>query len=193
MSRLLTEPRRTGREATDNWNRVIIPQRVKDRAYRKIVRAVNGCWISTYSTASHGYAQIGWQSKAEGRHIVLAHRASWEEVNGPVPVGMTLDHRCREKRCVNPAHLRLLDNFENARRINGMDWNLGLCPNGHPNSMLITTHRTDKQGNRRDGRRCSECVKLYTGRNNWRNGHPGEPMPEKWLLASERHELGEAA
>lgn len=193
MSHLLTEPRRTGHEATDNWNRVVIPQRVKDRAYKKIVRAVNGCWISTYSVASHGYAQIGWQSKAEGHHIVLAHRASWEKVNGSVPVAMTLDHRCREKRCVNPKHLRLMENFENGRRTNGVDWRVGECANGHPNSMLADDpHRTDKRGNPRIGKRCSECMKVYAARGNWRARHAGEPLPESLLLTSERRELGAA-
>lgn len=174
------------------WNRVIIPQRVKDRAHEKVVRAANGCWISTYSTGSHGYAQIGWKNSGQ-QHMVLAHRAVWERLNGPVPIGMTLDHRCKSKRCVNPEHLRLLDNFENGRRINGADWKLGECANGHPNSMLGDTFRADRHGNRRDGLRCRECRKLYQLRNNWRTRHPGEPMPSRLLLASEVPEFGEVA
>ncbi|MCD1287303.1 MULTISPECIES: HNH endonuclease signature motif containing protein [unclassified Brevibacterium] len=185
---------RTGADSTDNWNRGVIPQRVMDRAHEKIVRSMNGCWISTYSTASHGYAQVGWQSKADGRGMVLAHRAVWEKFNGPVPIGMTLDHLCREKRCVNPAHLRLLENFENGRRTHGANWKLGECANGHPNSMLAEDpHRKDKAGNLRSGKRCAGCRKLHQARNNWRTRHPGEPIPEVLLLASERRELGAAA
>jgi hypothetical protein len=119
-----------------NWNRAIIPDRVKQRAYEKW-EADADCWISTYSTASHGYAQIGWQTKQE-RKVVLAHRAAWEHVNGPVPPGMTIDHLCKQRRCVNPQHLRVLDNFENARRTSGRDWPMGECANGHPNSELYT-------------------------------------------------------
>lgn len=33
-------------------------------------------------------------------------------------------------------HLRLLTNFDNARRMNGQDWPLGQCINGHPDSEL---------------------------------------------------------
>ena len=184
---------RTGAEVTANWNRVVIPERVKDRAYARSTRAINGCWISTYSVASHGYAQLGWKNSGE-RHTVLAHRAAWEKVNGPVLVGMTLDHRCREKRCVNPAHLRLLDNFENGRRINGADWELGECANGHPNSMLMDDpYRKDKMGNPRAGKRCVECKKLHQARHRWRTRHAGEPMPELLLLASERRDLSAAA
>lgn len=175
------------------WNRVVIPKRVMDRAYAKATRSATGCWISGYSVASHGYAQIGWNDGPSDRHVVLAHRAVWERFNGRVPVGMTLDHLCREKRCVNPKHLRLMENFENGRRTHGMDWKLGECANGHPNSMLTETFRTDKQGNRRDGRRCSECQKFYQLRYTWKRDHPGELLPDRLLLASERTELEDAA
>lgn len=175
---------RTGKAVTENWNRAVIPQRVMDRAYSKTIPSVNGCWISTYSIASHGYAQIGWQGD-DKRHVVLAHRAVWERFNGRVPIGMTLDHLCREKRCVNPAHLRLLDNFENARRNKGKDWALGTCANGHPGDLLITVIGSDKQGKPRPVRMCSECRKLYKRRAWWRRHHPGEPMPDRHLLAHE--------
>jgi len=121
---------------TAHWNRTEIPARVQERAHERW-EPDGDCWISTYSVASHGYAQVGWQTKRE-RHLVLAHRASWERVNGPVPAGMTLDHICKNRRCVNPNHLRVLDNFENARRTSGHDWPLGQCINGHDNSELHT-------------------------------------------------------
>lgn len=121
---------------TSRWNSATIPERVRDRAFEKWTPD-GDCWISTYSTASHGYAQIGW-SGPEERRVVLAHRASWERVHGPVPAGMTLDHICKTKRCVNPKHLRLLSNFENARRTFGRDWPLGECVNGHSNENLET-------------------------------------------------------
>ena len=116
------------------WNSVAIPARVLERAGTRW-EADGDCWISTYSTASHGYAQIGWQDRRKGeRNVVLAHRASWEYAMGPVPLAHTLDHLCKQKRCVNPAHMRILTNYENARRTLGRDWPLGQCANGHPNS-----------------------------------------------------------
>lgn len=142
------------------WNSVVIPERVKQRASTKWVPSLD-CWISTYSTASHGYAQIGWQSRAEGvRHVVLAHRASWEHVNGPVPVGMTLDHLCKQRTCVNPSHLRVLSNYENARRTDGRDWPLGQCVNGHPNSEL----RDFPDGVGKTRKRCRICALEYQRR-----------------------------
>ena len=44
---------------------IVIPSRVAERAATRYVEDENGCFISTYSTASHGYAQIGWKSQVE--------------------------------------------------------------------------------------------------------------------------------
>lgn len=133
------------------WNRVQVPDRVRARAYARWVPD-GDCRISTYSTASHGYAQIGWQNRPE-RHVVLAHRAAWEFINGPVPPGKTLDHLCKTRRCVNPAHLRVLDNYENARRTNGRDWPIGQCVRGHSNDRLYR----DSAGKRI----CRDCKKVW--------------------------------
>jgi len=121
---------------TAHWNRTVIPGRVQARAYYNCDMDLD-CLISIYSTGSHGYAQVGWTEDGKTK-TVLAHRAAWEFENGPMPAGMTLDHICKNKRCVNPAHMRVLDNYENARRTAGRDWPLGECVNGHSNDHLET-------------------------------------------------------
>ena len=117
------------------WNARVTPDRVRERAAMRWTPA-GECRVSTYSTGSHGYAQIGWAESGR-TYMVLAHRAAWEYVNGPVPVGMTLDHTCKTRRCVNPHHMRVLTNYENARRTSGRDWPLGQCVNGHPQSETM--------------------------------------------------------
>ena len=143
------------------WNSTTIPDRVRERASTRWAADLD-CWISTYSVTAQGYAQVGWQGNGE-KHVVLAHRASWEYSMGPVPIGYTLDHLCKQKRCVNPAHLRILSNFENARRTSGRDWPLGQCVNGHPNSLL----RHDPTGKRY----CLECARSI-----WKSGPAGSSV-----------------
>lgn len=135
-----TQTQSGGFRTPERWNSVPVPERVAQRAYERVEKREDGCWISTYSVASHGYAQIGWQD-AGSRHVILAHRAAWVHLHGQVPLGMTLDHLCKTRPCVNPAHLRLLPNYENARRTFGRDWPLGFCANGHDASHLKKSTR----------------------------------------------------
>ncbi|AOQ28540.1 HNH endonuclease [Mycobacterium phage WillSterrel] len=127
-----------------------IPERVAKRAYDAWEADDDGCYISTYSTGSHGYSQIGWN--ADGRRFgTTGHRAAWVYVNGQIPEGMTIDHlpTC-DRRCVNVDHLRMISNYENARRTSGRDWPLGECINGHPNSELYLVGQRI---------RCRPCLK----------------------------------
>lgn len=112
------------------------PARVIERVRSKVTTdPATGCLISTYSVGSHGYAQVGWYENGSTR-MTLCHRVAWISEHGPIPAGLTVDHTCKQRRCVNVAHLRLLTNYENARRTAGRDWPLGQCVNGHPSSEL---------------------------------------------------------
>ena len=44
------------------------------------------------------------------------HRHRWEREHGPVPDGLDLDHLCRNRWCVNVAHLELVTRQENLAR-----------------------------------------------------------------------------
>lgn len=132
--------------SVERWNSVPVPERVAERAYTRVDKQDDGCWTSQYSIGSHGYSQIGWQDKGS-RHVVLGHRAAWTYVNGQVPLGMTIDHLCKRRRCVNPVHLRLLPNYENARRTSGSDWPLGFCKHGHsPTELYRVTNAKNASG-----------------------------------------------
>ena len=131
---------------------MIIPDRVAHRALTRCAPGPGSCLTSTYSVASHGYAQIGWKTTDGGYKGTTAHRAAWVGANGAqIPEGMTVDHVCKNRRCVNPDHLRLLTNLENARRTDGRDWALGTCIRGHGNE-----HWKSKQPGRTKGY-CVKC------------------------------------
>ena len=66
-----------------------------------VVKSRNGCWNWTRcKQAGYGVAYFG-------KRRVLAHRAAWESVNGPIPEGMSICHSCDNPSCINPAHLWL--------------------------------------------------------------------------------------
>lgn len=47
-----------------------------------------------------------------------AHRWAYENLVGPIPDGLHLDHLCLNTRCVNPDHLEPVTRAENTRRMN---------------------------------------------------------------------------
>lgn len=71
---------------------------------------VGGCWIWTRGR-NKGYARFKIKNTP-----IIGHRFSYELCLGPVPTGMHLDHRCRVRSCVNPAHLDPVTIAENNRR-----------------------------------------------------------------------------
>lgn len=77
-----------------------------------MVDEATGCWLFQGKQDHDGYGQVYFdQRKVNGKRKhrrKSAHRAFWEEKNGPVPAGFELHHDCRVRRCVNDAHLILL-------------------------------------------------------------------------------------
>lgn len=70
-----------------------------------------GCWLWEGCT-SDGYGIIGIGKSG----IMRVHRASYEIHVGPIPEGMTLDHLCRVRNCMNPRHMEVVTRGENVLR-----------------------------------------------------------------------------
>lgn len=77
-----------------------------------LVRGVSGrCHEWDSSTNDKGYGTF-W---ADGR-TVKAHRFAYQQANGPIPAGLEVDHRCRNRRCVRPSHLEAVTHRVNVLR-----------------------------------------------------------------------------
>lgn len=69
------------------------------------------CWVWTGACTNGGYGTTsvlgrGW----------MVHRLVYTTLVGPIPAGLTLDHLCRARSCVNPAHLEPVSQRENNLR-----------------------------------------------------------------------------
>lgn len=97
-------------------------QRATLPTYKRIVRHMEispdtMCWNWTGCTARNGYGKIMTGSKLDGtKRASLAHRVSYEAFVGPIPPAMEIDHLCRNRRCVNPAHMEPVTHRENGLR-----------------------------------------------------------------------------
>lgn len=64
----------------------------------------------------------GWKRSGYGvlyahRKKQAAHRLSYELAHGDIPIGTEIDHKCRNRACVNPDHLQAVSRVENAQNI----------------------------------------------------------------------------
>lgn len=76
--------------------------RVEDRGFE------TPCYIWTGRVDRLGYGRL--------RTDTVAHRHSYEAVNGPIPPGMHIDHLCKQPSCVRPEHLAAVTPAEHKRR-----------------------------------------------------------------------------
>ena len=134
------------------------PRPVLERLLAKIdVDPGAGCWLWTGGKGANGYGQIGVGSVLDGsRRLAAVHRVAYEEMVGPIPDGLVLDHLCRTRSCVNPDHLEPVTFEENVRRgeagRHGFNTSKTHCPAGHAYDAA-NTHI--KRCGRRECRACA--------------------------------------
>jgi len=90
---------------------------IEERFWRYVQRGTaEECWEWT-GTKNNGY---GLMRTGEGETKILAHRFSYELHVDLIPEGLQIDHLCRNKGCVNPAHLEAVTQQVNILRSENM-------------------------------------------------------------------------
>jgi len=80
-----------------------------DRLEGKSRETQSGCWEWTAGRNHKGYGTL----KVAGKDL-RAHRVAYEVWVGPIPEGMHVLHVCDNPPCINPAHLWVGTNKDNA-------------------------------------------------------------------------------
>jgi DNA-binding CsgD family transcriptional regulator len=100
----------------------------EQRFFEKVEKT-DSCWNWKASKNSKGYGLFNYKK------VMTAHRFSWERINGKVPEGLCVLHRCDNRKCVNPDHLWVGTQLENIadRDAKGRQ----ICPSGESNGNSI--------------------------------------------------------
>lgn len=171
-----------------------VPVRVLRSFLATLAPADGGCWRSSRALGRHGYVKVSW--KEDGRRInTLGHRVLWVARHGQPPSDRPhLDHLCRNRWCVNPAHVEPVTPRENLRRSPITAISKTHCPAGHAyteeniyrpparNERMCRTCMTEGQRRRRAAHaikpeRCPDCDALV-GRRRMRK------VADKWVCPS---------
>lgn len=139
---------------------------LQERIFNSSIPEPNsGCWLWTGAVTKDGYGRVG--VCGVNRH---AHRVAYEAFIAPIPEGLTIDHLCRVRCCVNPQHMEPVSLLENIRRgdqkLKGWRARITHCPKGHPysgqnTSIVVYRGRTSRVciACRRANRRRSEEIR----------------------------------
>ena len=113
------------------------------------------CHVFKFGKDSNGYGS----ARVNGRKASV-HKYLWEQVNGPVPDGLELDHRCMVRACCNIKHLRAVTHQVNATE------NLSAPPKWKMNAAkthCVNGHEFTPENTRLDSggwRVCKTCGKI---------------------------------
>ena len=84
-----------------------------EQIWRAYVVPTGFCWYWTGQTnGRYGHLRAGRSDRTR----IYAHRWAYEQLVGPIPAGLEIDHLCFNVLCVNPDHLEPVTTEENIER-----------------------------------------------------------------------------
>ncbi len=115
------------------------------------------CWPWLATITPQGYGSFAMDGRSHP-----SHRVAYELLRGPIPDGLVIDHLCRVRHCVNPAHMEPVTNAENIRRgvsPSAIHARVTACPQGHQYTPENTEHRPSGRRHCLTCRRAASAVR----------------------------------
>jgi len=117
-----------------------------DRFKSKVVIGAS-CWEWAGTLNPKGYGVLHLTAKRTD----MAHRIAYRLWRGEIADGLTIDHLCRNRRCVNPFHLEVVTNRINVLR------GVGPTAQNARKTACIRGHELTPRGYAPWERRCRTC------------------------------------
>jgi hypothetical protein len=116
----------------------------------------SGCWLWMRAISTHGYAKGSLNGKVRD-----LHRPVYEALVGRIPTGLHIDHLCRVRHCLNPAHMEPV--FQRINTLRGIappaeHSKQTECVHGHVFDFENTYVYWDNEGFHRSCRACRNMV-----------------------------------
>jgi hypothetical protein len=131
-----------------------------------------------------------------GARNVIPHKFAYEQAYGPVQptirpdgteVRTVIDHRCRRRNCVNPAHLEAVDDRTNVlrgRSLQARNATKTQCSNGHdltdPENVRVVYPPSHPNG----ARKCLTCARMYSRNYQTRKRAAAKQNPDTYREAA---------
>lgn len=130
--------------------RAYIRERTKQVPCKRPDLVKGDCWQWLLSINNYGYGHSVWH-----RTHIGSHRLSYFAHTGAIPIGMDIDHLCRNRACCNPKHLEPVTRKINLLRgetIPAANSKKAKCPAGHLYSEFGRIYS--------GSRSCRECLRI---------------------------------
>jgi hypothetical protein len=143
------------------------------RLYKRIQISESGCWDWMGSINGNGYGTMAAWGKSEG-----VHRVMWIITKGSIPEGKRVLHRCDNRRCCNPKHLRLGTQSDNIKEMDqkgrrATPWaggeQIGTSKLTVPQVIAIRADSRPRYQVAADYGVTPECIGLIVNRRSWRH------------------------
>lgn len=130
-----------------------IPANINHEKFLSKIRVVEKCWEWVGNISRMGYGTLMINTKT-----YKAHRVSYSIFVEQPRIDMVIDHICRNKKCVNPEHLREVsvstNNTENSIGMGAINKAKTHCKRGHE----FTEENTRCY---RGLRSCRKCINMH--------------------------------